>query len=80
MGPKKSDEAEEELVDCRVDHYQTPRSVIVSVFGKQADKEASSVKFEVEAVRSLSHTLSRGRSSPSPRQLMRVLLRRCTST
>ncbi|GAA5996355.1 cysteine and histidine-rich domain-containing protein [Rhodotorula paludigena] len=50
VGPKKSDEAEEVLVDCRVDHYQTPRSVIVSVFGKQADKEASSVKFEVEAM------------------------------
>ncbi|GAA6026954.1 hypothetical protein JCM8097_005991 [Rhodosporidiobolus ruineniae] len=50
VGPKKSaeDEEKEELVDCRVDHYQTPREVIVSVFGKQADKEKSGVRFEEE--------------------------------
>lgn len=39
-----------------MDHYQTPRQVIVSVFGKGADKEVSGVKFEAEAVSpSLSH-------------------------
>lgn len=54
VGPKKVDDGAEELVDCRTDHYQTPRTVIVSVFGKQADKEKSSVKFEAEAVRALS--------------------------
>jgi len=51
VGPKKVDDGEEELVDCRTDHYQTPRTVIVSVFGKQADKDKSGVKFEAEAVR-----------------------------
>lgn len=52
VGPKKSTEEEEkeELVECRVDHYQTPTQVIVSVFGKQANKETSAVKFEAEAV------------------------------
>ncbi|BGP46135.1 hypothetical protein JCM10450v2_001975 [Rhodotorula kratochvilovae] len=50
VGPKKKDDGVEELVDCRTDHYQTPQTVIVSVFGKQADKEASSVKFEAEAM------------------------------
>lgn len=49
VGAKKEDK--EELVDCRVDHYQTPRQVIVSAFGKGADKEKSVVKFEEEAVR-----------------------------
>lgn len=49
VGAKKEDK--EELVECRVDHYQTPRQVIVSVFGKGADKEASSVKFQAETVR-----------------------------
>ncbi|BGP53936.1 hypothetical protein JCM8202v2_001508 [Rhodotorula sphaerocarpa] len=52
VGPKKSadEDEKEELVECRVDHYQTPTQVIVSVFGKQADKEASGVKFETEAM------------------------------
>ncbi|GAA5977965.1 hypothetical protein JCM10908_004179 [Rhodotorula pacifica] len=52
VGPKKSaeEEEEEELVECRVDHYQTPSQVIVSVFGKQANKDASGVKFEAEAM------------------------------
>ncbi|KWU46497.1 chord-domain-containing protein [Rhodotorula sp. JG-1b] len=52
VGPKKSAEEEEkeELVECRVDHYQTPTQVIVSVFGKQANKETSAVKFEAEAM------------------------------
>lgn len=37
---------EEEKVDCRSDMYQTPTQVICSVFGKGADREASSVKFD----------------------------------
>ncbi|PPQ77512.1 hypothetical protein CVT25_011309 [Psilocybe cyanescens] len=36
----------EEQVNCRVDHYQTPSQVYVSVFAKQVDKERSTVKFE----------------------------------
>ncbi|GAA5833267.1 hypothetical protein JCM11251_005189 [Rhodosporidiobolus azoricus] len=47
VGAKKAVD-EEELVDLRTDHYQTPREVIVSVFGKQADKEVSKVTFEEE--------------------------------
>ncbi|GAA5900309.1 cysteine and histidine-rich domain-containing protein [Sporobolomyces salmoneus] len=52
VGAKKSDsdQAVEEQVECRIDHYQTPRQVIVSVFGKNADKEKSSVKFENESM------------------------------
>ncbi|GAA5978842.1 hypothetical protein JCM11641_003582 [Rhodosporidiobolus odoratus] len=49
VGAKKITDVEE-LVECRVDHYQTPREVIVSVFGKQANKETSSVTFEAEAM------------------------------
>ncbi|KAF9532311.1 HSP20-like chaperone [Crepidotus variabilis] len=36
----------EEQVDCRMDHYQTPDQVHVSVFAKHVDKERSSVQFE----------------------------------
>ncbi|SCZ97747.1 BZ3500_MvSof-1268-A1-R1_Chr4-3g07424 [Microbotryum saponariae] len=46
--PKPGQEEEDQLVECRVDHYQSPRNVCVSIFGKQADKERSSVRFEVE--------------------------------
>jgi len=35
-----------EQVDCRIDHYQTPDQVHVSVFAKKVDKERSSVQFE----------------------------------
>ena len=31
-------------MDCRIDHYQTPTEIHVSVFAKQADKERSAVK------------------------------------
>ncbi|BGP13967.1 hypothetical protein JCM10213_005553 [Rhodosporidiobolus nylandii] len=50
VGAKKDDGEAEVQVECRVDHYQTPREVIVSVFGKQADKEKSGVRFEEEAM------------------------------
>ncbi|TFY70522.1 hypothetical protein EVG20_g2471 [Dentipellis fragilis] len=38
--------ADEELAICRIDHYQTPNAVHVTVFAKQVDKERSSVLFE----------------------------------
>ncbi|KAJ3508026.1 hypothetical protein NLJ89_g5980 [Agrocybe chaxingu] len=35
-----------EQVNCRIDHYQTPDRVHVSVFAKQIDKTRSTVQFE----------------------------------
>lgn len=55
VGAKK--EAVEEAVECRFDHYQTPTTVHVSIFGKGADKLKSSVKFE-DAMVSCSHFFS----------------------
>lgn len=46
----------EEFTDCRIDHYQTPTNVNVSVFAKQVDKERSAVIFESEKVH-LGHKL-----------------------
>jgi len=43
---RKLNAPSEELTDCRVDHYQTPQEVHVTVFAKQADKEKSLVKVE----------------------------------
>ena len=40
----------EELTNCRIDHYQTPANVHVSVFAKQVDKARSTVIFESEKV------------------------------
>ncbi|EIM90554.1 uncharacterized protein STEHIDRAFT_50891 [Stereum hirsutum FP-91666 SS1] len=49
--PKKSDEDEvQELVNCRIDHYQTPSAVHVSVFAKQADSSRSVVRFEQDQI------------------------------
>jgi len=42
--------AEEELVQCRIDHYQTPQTVQVSVFAKKADKEKSTVVIGEDSV------------------------------
>lgn len=39
-----------EAVKCRVDHYQTPTEVHVSVFAKKVVKDQSSVKFDTEQV------------------------------
>lgn len=36
----------EEIVNCRVDHYQTLDKVHVSIFAKQVDKERSVIKFD----------------------------------
>jgi hypothetical protein len=40
-----------EEVKCRIEHYQTPSQVHVSVFAKKIVKEKSSVDFEAEQVR-----------------------------
>lgn len=39
-------ETQEELVFCRIDHYQTPLQVHVSAFAKGADKARSSITFQ----------------------------------
>lgn len=36
----------EQFTECRIDHYQTPSEVHVSVFAKQADKDRSKVIVE----------------------------------
>ena len=41
----------EQFTDCRIDHYQTPSEVHVSVFAKQVDQERSTVKIETNQVR-----------------------------
>jgi len=47
FSPKKTENGStEELVDCRIDHYQTPAQIHVSVFAKKTDQNASSVRFE----------------------------------
>ncbi|TXT12889.1 hypothetical protein VHUM_01290 [Vanrija humicola] len=48
VGQKKG--AEEEIVPVRIDHYQTPLEVHVSVFAKQADKEKSKVTFTPQTI------------------------------
>lgn len=71
-GAKKSNA--EELVECRVDLYQTPRDVHVSVFGKGANKETSTVRFEDETV-SESSSFTKSQTNHSS-----LSLNRCTST
>ncbi|GBE82049.1 chord-domain-containing protein [Sparassis crispa] len=45
--PKSSvKDTTEQFTDCRIDHYQTPTEVHVSVFAKQVDKDRSSVRIE----------------------------------
>jgi len=41
-----SEELAEHFTECRVDHYQTPNEVHVSVFAKQADRDRSKVTVE----------------------------------
>ncbi|OAX38904.1 chord-domain-containing protein [Rhizopogon vinicolor AM-OR11-026] len=49
--PKQRTEPQpEQLTDCRIDHYQTPKEVHVSVFARQADKEKSTVTIEENQV------------------------------
>ncbi|KAJ3517141.1 hypothetical protein NMY22_g14030 [Coprinellus aureogranulatus] len=48
---RKKDSAEEERVECRIDHYQTLNKVQVSVFAKKVNKERSTIHFEEEEVK-----------------------------
>jgi len=50
FAPKPNPSITEEFTDCRVDHYQTPANVNVSVFAKQVDKERSTIIFESEKI------------------------------
>lgn len=50
FSPKPNLSTAEEFTDCRIDHYQTPANVNVSVFAKQVDKERSTVIFEPEKI------------------------------
>ncbi|OBZ75425.1 Cysteine and histidine-rich domain-containing protein 1 [Grifola frondosa] len=43
---KAKPSSQEQFMECRIDHYQTPTEVHVSVFAKQADREQSTVKIE----------------------------------
>ncbi|KAI0341755.1 chord-domain-containing protein [Trametopsis cervina] len=43
FAPKNQSEATEQFTDCRIDHYQTPTEVHVSVFAKKTDQERSIV-------------------------------------
>ncbi|KAJ2931447.1 hypothetical protein H1R20_g5672, partial [Candolleomyces eurysporus] len=49
--PKAKDTKNEELVQCRIDHYQTLEKIIVSVFAKKVIKEHSSVQFEEDEIK-----------------------------
>jgi hypothetical protein len=46
-------QTEEEMIDCRIDHYQTPTEIHLSVYAKQVDRARSKVQFDDEHVRSL---------------------------
>ncbi|TEB35941.1 CS-domain-containing protein [Coprinellus micaceus] len=48
---KRQDTTEDELVQCRIDHYQTLEKVQVSVFAKKVNKEKSTVQFKNEEVK-----------------------------
>lgn len=48
VGPKPS--GKEELVEARVDHYQTPTEVFVSVYAKGVDKATSKVTFGPQSI------------------------------
>ncbi|KAK2467025.1 hypothetical protein APHAL10511_001283 [Amanita phalloides] len=49
FAPRKK-QSGEEVVFCRIDHYQTPMKVYVSVYAKGVDQERSIVKFEQHLV------------------------------
>ncbi|CAL1704985.1 unnamed protein product [Somion occarium] len=50
FAPKEKEAKTEEFIDCRVDHYQTPAEVHVSVFAKQTDKDRSVVQIETDKI------------------------------
>lgn len=44
FAPKQArQELDDQFTECRIDHYQTPKEVHVSVFAKQADRDRSSI-------------------------------------
>lgn len=43
-------EAAEELVQCRIDHYQTPSQVMATIYAKKCDKDRSVITFESERI------------------------------
>ncbi|RXW24892.1 hypothetical protein EST38_g984 [Candolleomyces aberdarensis] len=51
FAPKAKDTKDEELVQCRIDHYQTLEKIIVSVFAKKVIKEHSSVQYEEDEIK-----------------------------
>jgi len=52
FAPKANREKPAETnVTCRLDHYQTPREVFVSVFAKQSDKEKSQINIEENRIK-----------------------------
>ncbi|KIR69599.1 hypothetical protein I312_101731 [Cryptococcus bacillisporus CA1280] len=65
VGSKK-DETKEEVVNCRLDHYQTPTQVIVSAFAKGADKSRSTITFTPQ-------TLSLDLSLPSNKRVIKTV-------
>ncbi|KAG8797719.1 hypothetical protein FRC18_008896 [Serendipita sp. 400] len=42
--------ATEELVQCRIDHYQTPGQIRATVYAKKCDQDRSTITFESERV------------------------------
>ena len=38
------------MVQCRIDHYQTPAQVMATVYAKKCDQDRSTVTFEPERV------------------------------
>ncbi|KAJ2916850.1 hypothetical protein MD484_g3546, partial [Candolleomyces efflorescens] len=51
FAPKAKGAKEEELVHCRIDHYQTLEKVMVSVFAKKVNKDNSSVQFTEDEIK-----------------------------
>ncbi|TFK29805.1 CS-domain-containing protein [Coprinopsis marcescibilis] len=48
--PKIVESNDEQLVECRIDHYQTLDKVQVSVFAKKVDKESSTVTIDSDKI------------------------------
>lgn len=46
----QSGDNQEELVQCRMDHYQTPTQVLASIYAKKVDASRSIIEFEDEKV------------------------------
>ncbi|KAN0064726.1 hypothetical protein ACQY0O_001781 [Thecaphora frezii] len=67
-------EGEEERVDCRIDHYETPTDVRLTVYAKGVEGDKSRITFEEQAVHfSLSLPPAPGTSLSRPRKFLRTL-------